>query len=222
MHMKDIDISRRSLVKGASAFAALLPVSGLLAGCNAGTDSNADTADTSVAGPAESAPASTPVAGGSVLVAYYSAQGHTQAVAEAAADELGADLFVITPVQPYTEDDLDYRDEASRVSREHEDEGLRQVEITQVTPDGFDGYDTVLIGYPIWWGIAAWPVNAFVGGNDFTGKTVVPFCTSASSGLGQSGDLLAQSAGTGDWAEGMRFSSNVPEQDVRDWAASLM
>ena len=75
--------------------------------------------------------------------------------------------------------------------------------------------------FPIWWGIAAWPVDSFVEGNDFTGKTVIPFCTSASSGPGESGELLKEKAGTGDWQEGMRFSSGVSEEDVRNWVSGL-
>ena len=74
---------------------------------------------------------------------------------------------------------------------------------------------------PIWWGVAAWPVDTFVEANDFTGKTVIPFCTSSSSGLGDSGELLAELAGTGDWQEGMRFRSGVSETDVQDWVESL-
>ncbi|WP_300138090.1 flavodoxin, partial [uncultured Oscillibacter sp.] len=73
----------------------------------------------------------------------------------------------------------------------------------------------------IWWGIAAWPVDGFVEANDFTGKTVIPFCTSSSSGLGESGDLLAELAGTGDWQEGERFRSSTDESDVADWVSSL-
>jgi len=77
------------------------------------------------------------------------------------------------------------------------------------------------IGYPIWWGIAAWPVNQFIETNDFTGKTVIPFCTSASSGLGESGELLKEMAGTGDWLEGQRFQSGVSEADVQAWVEGL-
>lgn len=76
-------------------------------------------------------------------------------------------------------------------------------------------------GHAIWWGIAAWPVDDFIEANDFTGKTVIPFCTSASSGLGQSGELLAEMAGTGDWLEGMRFSSGVSQEDVQAWLDEL-
>lgn len=82
-------------------------------------------------------------------------------------------------------------------------------------------YDTVYIGYPIWWGIAAWPVDTFVKANDFTGKTVIPFCTSGSSDIGKSGTQLAALAGTGDWQTGKRFASAVTQQEVADWVKSL-
>ena len=170
---------------------------------------------------AEDQPAAAPAAGGNVLVADYSAQGHTAAVAQTIADELGADLFNVTPTEPYSDDDLDWTDDSSRVTREHEDESLRDVELTQVTPDGWENYDTVLVGYPIWWGIAAWPVDTFVKNNDFTGKTVIPFATSSSSGMGQSGSLLADMAGTGEWQEGQRFSSGVSSDDVQSWVNGL-
>ena len=84
--------------------------------------------------------------------------------------------YEITPVEPYTSDDLNWTNSSSRVSREHDDESLRDIALTEITPADWDSYDTVLIGYPIWWGIAAWPVDNFVKGNDFTGKTVSPFC----------------------------------------------
>jgi len=129
--------------------------------------------------------------------------------------------YEITPVEPYTSDDLNWTNSSSRVSREHDDESLRDIALTEITPTDWDSYDTVLIGYPIWWGIAAWPVDNFVKGNDFTGKTVIPFCTSSSSGLGDSGNLLEEMAGTGDWQEGHRFSSGASDADAADWVASL-
>lgn len=156
-----------------------------------------------------------------ILVVYYSATGSTKAVAETIANTAGADLFEITPVAPYTSDDLNWTDDNSRVSVEHNDESKRDVELTQVTPDNWDDYDTVFVGYPIWCGIAAWPVNNFVKGNDFSGKTVIPFCTSSSSGLGQSGDLLADMAGTGDWQDGERFSSSASSSNVESWVNGL-
>ena len=96
---------------------------------------------------------------------------------------------------------------------------LAPVSTTEV-PD-WDSYDTAFIGYPIWWGIAAWPVDTFVKNNDFTGKTVIPFATSSSSGMGQSGSLLADMAGTGEWQEGQRFSSGVSSDDVQSWVNGL-
>ena len=159
--------------------------------------------------------------GGKTLVVYYSATNNTEAVAGYIADATGADLFEIVPVEPYTSDDLNWTDRDSRVSREHDDESLRVVELEDAVPDNWDEYDTVFIGYPIWWGIAAWPVDGFISANDFTGKTVIPFCTSTSSGLGQSGELLRDAAGTGDWLEGQRFPSRVSEEEVKEWVAGL-
>ena len=155
------------------------------------------------------------------LVVYYSATGSTKAVAETIANTAGADLFEITPVDHYTSDDLNWTDDNSRVSVEHNDESKRDVPLTKTTPDNWTDYDTVFIGYPIWWGIAAWPVNNFVKGNDFSGKTVIPFCTSSSSGLGQSGDLLADMAGTGNWQDGERFSSGASSSKVESWVNGL-
>ncbi|MDO4378241.1 MAG: flavodoxin [Erysipelotrichia bacterium] len=158
---------------------------------------------------------------GKILIVYYSATGSTKAVAETIADTIGADLFEITPVDPYTSDDLNWTNDNSRVSIEHNDESKRDVPLIKNTPDNWDDYDTVFIGYPIWWGIAAWPVNNFVKGNDFSGKTIIPFCTSASSGLGQSGNLLAEMANTGNWQNGERFSSGTSSSKIESWVNSL-
>ena len=144
--------------------------------------------------PAETEPETQPKSG-KVLVVYYSASGNTERVAGDIAEAAGADLFEIVPTEVYTSDDLNWRDSDSRVSREHDDEALRDVPLTSTTVENWDSYDTVFIGYPIWWGIAAWPVDNFVKANDFTGKTVIPFATSSSSGMGQSGELLAEMAG---------------------------
>ena len=156
------------------------------------------------------------------LVVYFSATGSTERIANMIAAETGADVFVITPETPYTSADLNWTNSGSRVSYEHDHpEAQNEVALTKITPENWDNYDTVYIGYPIWWGIAAWPVNQFVTGNDFTGKAVIPFCTSASSGLGQSGTLLAEAAGTGEWLEGARFSYGTEEADVQAWVNSL-
>lgn len=158
---------------------------------------------------------------GKTLVVFYSATGSTKSVAEAIATSTGADMFEITPESPYTSDDLNWSNSNSRVSVEHNDESKRVVPLTKATPDNWSEYDTVYIGYPIWWGIAAWPVNGFISSNDFSGKTVIPFCTSASSGLGQSGKLLEQAAGTGNWLEGKRFSSGASSAEVEEWVKGL-
>lgn len=217
----------------------------LLAGCGASkttessaassaaqTETQSSTADTTAAESSEQAESNTEESAentadktnsetGKTLVVYYSASGNTERVAKAAAEAAGADLFKIVPVEPYTSDDLNWTNDNSRVSREHDDESLRNVELVSAEVENWDSYDTVLIGYPIWWGIAAWPTDGFVKANDFTGKTVIPFCTAASSGIGQSGKLLADLAGTGDWQEGQRFASGASDKEVAAWVAGL-
>ena len=176
--------------------------------------------ESSSTAPAESEPETQPETG-KTLVVYYSASGNTERVAKDIAEAAGADLFEIVPTEVYTSDDLDWTNPDSRVSREHDDESLRDVPLTTTEIPDWDTYDTVFIGYPIWWGIAAWPVDTFVKNNDFTGKTVIPFATSSSSGMGQSGSLLADMAGTGEWQEGQRFSSGVSSDDVQSWVNGL-
>lgn len=164
----------------------------------------------------------TPFAG-KTLVTWFSASGNTQRVAETIVNELGADEFVIEPAQPYTSADLNYSDPDSRVCQEHDDESLRNIELVQAEVPDFDQYDTVFIGYPIWWGIAAWPVNTFVQANDFDGKTVYCFCTASSSPIGNSATLLEGMANGGTWEGGTRFrSSEVGNADViTQWLDSL-
>jgi len=176
--------------------------------------------ESSSTAPAESEPETQPETG-KTLVVYYSASGNTERVAKDIAEAAGADLFEIVPTEVYTSDDLDWTNPDSRVSREHDDESLRDVPLTTTEVPDWDSYDTVFVGYPIWWGIAAWPVDTFVKNNDFTGKTVIPFATSSSSGMGQSGSLLADMTGTGEWQEGQRFSSGVSSDDVQSWVNGL-
>lgn len=158
---------------------------------------------------------------GKTLVVYYSATGNTEEVANYIAEAMDADVFELVPADPYSSDDLDWTDDDSRVVYEHDNPDARTVELVENTVSDWEAYDTVFIGYPIWWGIAAWPVDGFIAANDFTGKTVVPFCTSSSSDLGESGELLAEAAGTGNWLEGMRFRSGASEETVREWVESL-
>lgn len=226
-------MDRRSFLRIGAIAGATMFAGAAFAGCSSNeqqstnqqtsnsTSSTAPAQSTSSAQQSADAPAASSLSSGKVLVAYYSAQGHTKRVAEAIANELSADTFEIVPEQVYTEGGLNWTNDSSRVSREHDDESLRDVPLAKTTPDGFADYDTVILGYPIWWAIAAWPIDRFVTDNDFTGKTVIPFCTSTSSGLGQSGKLLADAAKAGDWLDGERFSSSVSDDEVRTWARSL-
>ena len=155
------------------------------------------------------------------LVVYYSATGNTAKVAEVIVNENDMDVFAIMPEQPYSTEDLAWTDENSRVSKEHSDPALQDVALLQDTPDNWDSYETVIIGYPIWWGQAAYPVASFVKANDFTGKTVIPFCTSASSDIGDSAQNLADLAKGGEWMGGMRFPADVNSDEVRQWIDDL-
>ena len=206
-------ISRRQFLQVAGASAAAL----LLASCSGNSASSVSSSSAA----ASSEAASTVTTTGKTLVVYFSATGTTQGVAQTIADTVGADLFEVVPSDPYTSDDLNWTNNDSRVSREHNDEGLRAVALESTGVDGWDNYDTVFIGYPIWWGIAAWPMSSFVAVNDFTGKTVIPFCTSTSSGIGQSGDLLAELADAGTWLDGQRFSGSASRETVQQWVDSL-
>lgn len=183
------------------------------------TEPDTQTDETSAALTTSSAP--TTSTGGKTLVVYYSASGNTESVATYIATATGGDIFELVPAKEYSSADLDWTDQNSRVVYEHDHPEARNVELVKSTVDNWEEYDTVFIGYPIWWQIAAWPVDGFVKANDFTGKTVIPFCTSASSGLGESGELLADMAGTGNWLTGERFSSGASEETVRTWVESL-
>ena len=158
---------------------------------------------------------------GKTLVVYFSASGNTENAAKHIADTMNGDLFKLEPKDAYSDADLNWTNPDSRVNYEHDNESARNIELVSSTVDNWDEYDTVFIGYPIWWQIAAWPVNNFVKNNDFTGKTVVPFCTSTSSGLGESGKLLKEMTGTGNWLEGERFSESVSQSEIQEWISTL-
>ncbi len=211
----------KSMKKVIALLAAFVLVLGLAA-CGGGSSSDTAGEEPSSAESAASSEQNASGEGyGNTLVVYYSATGNTEQAATYIADITGGDLFELEPADPYTDADLNYSDDSSRVVREHDNPDERNVELVADTVDNWDEYDTVFIGYPIWWGIAAWPVDTFIEANDFTGKTVIPFCTSASSGLGESGQLLEEMAGTGNWLEGQRFSSGVSEEEVQSWLDGL-
>lgn len=158
---------------------------------------------------------------GKTLIIYFSAQGHTKKIAEQIANNLGADLFEITPAQKYTEEDLDWTNDNSRASREFANESERNIELTTTDIPNWSDYDTVLIGYPIWWGISAWPVNSFVKTQDFANKTIIPFCVSHSSELGDSAKLLQADAQNGNWQDGHRFYQDASAADIKSWTDGL-
>lgn len=158
------------------SLAAVMALSLAACGGNDSSDQSANQTQEEAAPPADTAEnAAAPESSGNgaaaadsnVLVVYYSASGNTETAANYIAQATGGDIFEITPAEPYTSDDLNWTDDNSRVSREHEDESLRDVELTTTEVENWDSYDTVFIGYPIWWGIAAWPVDGFVEANDF-------------------------------------------------------
>ena len=211
---------------GSLLLAALMILSLAACGSKASNDTPTQTPSNDASTPAQTpddaaGDSDSTASGGKVLVVYYSASGNTKRVAEDIAEAAGGDLFEIVPTEVYTSDDLNWTNSDSRVSREHDDESLRDVPLTTTEVENWDDYDTVFIGYPIWWGIAAWPVDNFVKNNDFFGKTVIPFATSSSSGMGRSGTLLSEMAGTGDWQDGQRFRSNASQSDVADWVSGL-
>lgn len=155
------------------------------------------------------------------LVIYYSAEGHTKKIAEQIAENLQADLFEIAPAEPYTEDDLNWMDSNSRCTREYDDPKLRDIALASTEVPNWSDYDRIIIGYPIWWGITAWPVNSFVKTQDFSDKTVIPFCTSHSSGLGDSDLNLQKDAKGGEWQEGHRFFQDTAAATVKSWTDNL-
>ena len=154
------------------------------------------------------------------VVVYFSATNTTEGVAQKIADYTGADMFELQPKIPYTSDDLDWTDGDSRVNAEHNDSN-RHVELETINVPDWDSYDTVYIGAPIWWQEFSWVIDDFVENTDFTGKTVVPFCTSMSSGLGDSAKHLAEKTTTGTWLDGMRFGTSATDAQVQNWIDSL-
>ncbi len=157
--------------------------------------------------------------GSKVLVAYFSATGTTKGVAGIIAENMGADIYEIVPKEPYTDADLDWHDDESRSTIEMNDSSSRP-EIDGAVED-MEQYDIVFIGYPIWWGEAPRIVSTFMESYSFEGKTVIPFCTSSSSGLGSSGRNLEELTDGAQWMEGMRFGGGASEEDVQAWIEGL-
>ncbi len=156
--------------------------------------------------------------GGRALVVYFSATGTTRGIADRIASLTGADMAEIVPSEPYTSGDLNYSDRTSRATAEQNTPDARPGIANEIS---LDGYTTVYLGYPIWWGQAPRILSSFVESHDFTGVTVIPFCTSGSSDIGQSDDTLAEQAGGGNWLQGKRFSAGASESDLKAWIDGL-
>ncbi len=176
-------------------------------------DTAADSADPA---PVDNAPEST---GRKVLVACFSATGHTRAIAEYLQTALEADLYEIAPQEPYTADDLDYHTDGCRANREQNDDAARPAISGSV--DNMDGYDVVFVGYPIWWGQAPKIIYTFLESYDFSGKTIVPFCTSGGSGIDGSLGGLQALVPDAEWLTGQRFSAGAGEEEVQSWVDNL-
>lgn len=155
----------------------------------------------------------------SVLVVYFSATNTTEGVAKSLAEGLGADIYEIVPDEPYTSADLNYSDNKSRATAEMNDPGARPAISGSV--DNMSQYDVIFLGYPIWWGEAPRIMSTFIESYDFSGKTIVPFCTSGSSGFGDSDSSLKSAASNATWISGMRFSGSVSDSELIEWANGL-
>ena len=156
---------------------------------------------------------------GDVLVAYFSATGTTKGVAERLASAVGGDLYEIVPAEPYSDADLNWNDRESRSTREQNDKSVRPG-IASETVD-LSGYATIYVGFPIWWGEEPRILDTFVESYDFSGKTMIPFCTSSSSGIGSSGRNMEQLTSGATWLDGKRFGGSVSEDELRAWADGL-
>lgn len=154
-----------------------------------------------------------------ILVAYFSATNTTKGVAEVIADSLSADLYEVVPEEPYTDDDLNYHDDNSRTTIEMNDSSARPAITGSVEDMG--QYSIVFIGYPIWWGEAPRIVNTFMESYDFSGKTIVPFCTSGSSGVGSSATNLEKLTSGANWLPGTRFNGGSSRETIVDWVNGL-
>lgn len=154
-----------------------------------------------------------------ILVAYFSATNTTEGVAEQIAESLPADLYEIVPEQPYTDADLNYHDDNSRSTQEMNDSSSRPAISGSV--ENMEQYDIVFIGYPIWWGEAPRIVSTFMESYDFSGKTIVPFCTSGGSSVGSSATNLEALTKDATWIPGTRLSGGSSREEIAEWINGL-
>ncbi len=198
----------------------------MFAGCAASNTENQSKAETKAAAASTSEAADTTTAekndtdnSSKALVAYFSATGTTERVAKVITDCANADIYEITAAKPYTSADLDYNDSNSRTTKEQNDNTVRP-EIGSKKID-LERYDTIFIGFPIWWGEEPRIMDTFVESYDLTGKTVIPFCTSGSSSIDTAADNLKANAKSGDWKDGRRFSAEVTKNEIDEWLKTL-
>lgn len=175
--------------------------------------------ETTTSGSDETYQETTAGTGKDVLVIYFSATGTTKGVAEMIADITDGDLYEIKALEEYTDEDLNWNDSNSRSTKEQDDPSARPA--IGSDPVSLEGYTTIYIGYPIWWGEEPRIMDTFIEGYDFTGITMIPFCTSASSGIGRSGTNLEENAGSGNWLEGARFGADVTSEELESWISGL-
>ena len=149
-----------------------------------------------------------------VLVVYFSATGTTRGVAERIAALTGGDLAEIVPAQQYTAEDLNYNDRTTRATVEQNTPDARPEIANEIS---LEGYTSVYLGYPIWWGQAPRIMSTFVESHDFTGITVIPFCTSGGSGAGRTGETLGEQAGTGTFLSSTRLNAGISDTDLQAW-----
>ena len=154
-----------------------------------------------------------------VLVAYFSATGTTKGVAEHIANGLNADIYEIVPEDPYTDADLNYNDNNSHTTIEMNDPNARPAISGSV--ENMEQYDIIFVGYPIWWGEAPRIVSTFMESYDFSGKTIVPFCTSGGSGIGSSASNLERLTSGATWLDGRRLNGSDSQDTVMEWVNSL-
>ena len=186
---------------------------------SSGSEAAADGAAVAEEGSSAESGKESPEQGSGTLVVYFSATGTTKGVTEKIAGISGADIYEIKAAQEYTEADLDWNDSDSRTTHEQDDPSVRP-EIGSDTIS-LDGYDTIYIGYPIWWGEEPRIMDTFVESYDFDGITMIPFCTSGGSGIGISGKNLEENAGSGNWLDGERLQGSISEDELRSWMEGL-
>lgn len=179
----------------------LMVMMGILVGCGSATTGQPVVAET----PRED----------KTLVVYFSCTGNTKKVADKIATITNADTYEILAKEEYTSEDLDWHDTNSRTTHEQGDPSVRPEIGSEVI--SLEGYTTIYLGYPIWWGEEPRILDTFVESYNFDGITIIPFCTSGGSGIGQSEENLKENAGSGNWLEGQRFSSSVSEEELKTW-----